>query len=248
MLQALLLDLDDTLLGNSMTVFVPAYFQALTRFARHEVDPDRLIEELIRATTSMEANDGTGASNEEVFAAAFYPAVGRERADLQPLFERFYEEAFPALRRLTRPRPEARPLVEWAFAAGLQVVIATNPLFPLSAIEQRLDWAGVPASDFPFALVTSYEVMHATKARPAYYREIVAHLGVPAGACLMAGDTWEWDIVNSTEAGLGAFWVTTSPPAVPDPVVPLAGAGDLGDLWSHLRADVEARAGERHPG
>lgn len=238
MLKALLLDLDDTLLGNPMAVFVPAYFRALTEFAGDEVPPDRLIDELLRATAAMENNDGAGETNEEAFAAVFYPGLGRDRSELEPVFERFYEEAFPALRRLTRPRPEARALVDWALHAGLEIVIATNPLFPRSAIEQRLDWAGIAAGEFPYALVTSYEIMHSTKAHPAYYHEIVERLAVPAQACLMCGDTWEWDVVNATAAGLQAFWVTDGEPGVPDPTVPVAGAGGLGDLWSYLRQEI----------
>ncbi len=238
MLQALLLDLDDTLLGNSMSAFIPAYFRALTSYAEDELPADLLIHELLRATAAMEANDGDGPTNEEAFAAAFYPAVGRERAELEPLFERFYEGEFSSLRGLTRTRPEARTLVEWAFAAGMKVVIATNPLFPRSAIEQRLEWAGVPPREFPYALVTSYELMHATKAHPAYYHEIVTALDLPATSCLMAGDTWQWDVVNATTAGLDAFWVTSSPSSVPDPAIPLAGAGGLEVLLAHLRTVV----------
>ena len=37
MLKAILLDLDDTLLVNSMDTFVLAYFQALTRYVGHRI-------------------------------------------------------------------------------------------------------------------------------------------------------------------------------------------------------------------
>jgi len=69
MLKAILFDLDNTLLGNSMATFVPAYFQALTRYVAHLIPPDRLLTELLRATRAMEANDGNGPTNEEAFAA-----------------------------------------------------------------------------------------------------------------------------------------------------------------------------------
>ncbi|MEW6335907.1 MAG: HAD family hydrolase [Acidobacteriota bacterium] len=230
MLKALLLDLDETLLINPMGRFIPAYFQALTRFLAGHVPAETLIAELLAGTRAMDGNDGGGATNEEAFAAHFYPAVGVAREVLEPEFRRFYAEAFPTLRALTRPHPEARPLVEWAFAAGLQVAIATNPLFPLAAIEERLRWAGVPVSEFPYDLITAFESMHATKSHPAYYREVLERLGRVPGECLMAGDDWAWDIVPAAALGIRTFWIG-EPEAVPrEPGVVLDGAGPLGEL------------------
>ena len=129
-LKALLLDLDDTLIDNSMDTFIPAYFRALEAFVAGVVEPGRFIEELLKATRAMDGNDGAGPSNEEVFAAAFYPALGVPRDEMEPLLARFYSEAFPRLEPLTGQRPAATKIVEWAKGRGLQVVIATNPLFP----------------------------------------------------------------------------------------------------------------------
>ncbi len=230
MLKALLLDLDDTLLINPMERFIPAYFQALTRFLAGHVPAEALIAELLAGTRAMDGNDGTGPTNEETFAAHFYPALGVPREVLEPEFRRFYAEAFPTLRVLTRPHPDARPLVEWAFASGLQVAIATNPLFPLTAIEQRLEWAGIPAGEFPYHLVTAYESMHATKSHPVYYSEVLERLGRTPGECLMAGDDWAWDIVPAAALGLRTFWIGEAEDAPSEPRVALDGAGPLGEL------------------
>ena len=239
MLKAILFDLDDTLLGNSMETFMPAYFQLLASYAAHLIPPERLLSELMRASRAMIANDGAGPTNEESFAAIFYPALGQERAELEPLFERFYADEFPKLRSLMQPRPEARPLVEWAFERGFQVVIATNPLFPRTAIEQRLDWAGVPVGAWlprPYALVTTYENMHATKDHPAYYREILAHLGRQPDECLMIGDNWQWDVVQSAAVGIPAYWIAEPDEAPPEGDVTPVGQGTLADLWAWIRA------------
>lgn len=240
MLRALLLDLDGTLLDNPMDRFIPAYFQALTRWVANRVPPDALIRELLRATRAMELGDGSGPTNEETFAAHFYPALGVDRAELEPEFRRFYAEAFPSLRVFTRPRPEARPLVEAAFAQGLDVVIATNPVFPRAAIEERLAWAGVGVDSFAYALVTCYEEMHATKSDPAYYREILARIGTSAPGCLMVGDDWQWDMVAAAACGIPGFWVSDAaapPAALP---VPLAGRGSLADVLHLLETGTLA--------
>ncbi|MCG2766946.1 MAG: HAD family hydrolase [Anaerolineae bacterium] len=231
MFKAILLDLDDTLLSCSMDIFFPAYIGYLTRYVAHMIPPEVFVPELTRATREMDANDGTGTTNEAVFSASFYPAVGYEPDELVPLFERFYAEEFPKLRALTQRRPEARFLVEWAFERGYQVAIATNPFFPSFPVEQRLEWAGVPVTDFDYALVTSYETMHATKAHPAYYREILARLGRQPHECLMVGDHWDWDVVPPVSLGISAYWIASDGDAPPDDSVPLAGHGTLADFW-----------------
>jgi len=226
-LKALLLDLDDTLIDNPMDTFIPAYFGALETFVADVVAPGRFIEELLNATRAMGRNDGSGLSNEEVFAAAFYPALGVPRAEMEPLLERFYREAFPQLAPLTRPRPAAPPIIEWAQGRGLQVVIATNPLFPRSAIEERMAWGEVGVDRFDFDLVTTYENSHATKSNPAYFREIVETLGRRPGECLMVGDNWGWDVVCAAEAGIPAYWIASDGSQSPQPAIETVGQGDL---------------------
>jgi FMN phosphatase YigB (HAD superfamily) len=219
MLKAILIDLDDTLLANPMETFIPAYFQALGAYMAHLVPPERFLEELMRGSRAMEANEGTGPTNEEAFAAVFYPALGYERSDLEPVIRRFYAEEFPKLRTLTQPVAASRPLIEWAFENGLQVVIATNPFFPRVAIEQRLEWANVPVTEFDYALVTCYENMHATKAFPAYYEEIVDRISLQPGECLMVGDDWQHDMEPAASVGIPIYWITPSHGTMP-PVLP----------------------------
>jgi len=114
---------------------------------------------------------------------------------------------FGKLRSLTRPNPSARVAIQTAFDMGCDVVIATNPIFPETAIRQRMKWAGV--SDFPFKLITSYEVMHSAKPNSRYYSEILERIGRSPDECIMVGDDWGNDIVPATKASLQVFWVNT---------------------------------------
>jgi FMN phosphatase YigB (HAD superfamily) len=235
MLKAVLFDLDDTLLGNAMDTFLPAYFQALTRYLDHLIPPERLMADLMQATKVMNGDHNRALTNAEAFASAFYPALGRDRATVESAFERFYAEEFPRLRRLTRRRPEARSLVASALEQGLQVTIATNPMFPRVAVEERLAWAGVPVEEFDYALVTTFENMHATKAHLSYYREILEKLGRRSGECLMVGDSWRMDIVPASAVGLPVYWVTEED-ELPSPKPSLVGRGTLVDLWAAVQA------------
>ncbi len=229
-LKALLLDLDDTLLGNAMETFLPAYFEAMTAFVTEIRPPQRLVGQLIAATRTMDRNDGTGRTNQEVFTEAFFNGLGVARRDFEPVFERFYAEAFPMLEPLTTPRAAAPGIVGWARDRGLQVAIATNPMFPRTAIEQRMAWGGVGIDRFAFDLVTSYENCRATKSNPAYYRGILEDLGRSADECLMVGDNWDWDIVHSSLVGIPGYWISSDSVPIPDPSIPLVARGSLDQL------------------
>jgi len=233
MLRAVLFDLDDTLLGNPMETFVPAYFRALWEYVEDLIPPERLMAELMRATEAMNVRRDEPCTNEEIFAKVFYPGLGLERAWVERVFERFYREVFPELRVLTERRPAARSLVEWALEKGHQVVVATNPLFPRGPVEQRLAWAGVPVDEIDYDLVTTYENMHATKSDVAYYVEILDRLGREPEDCLMVGDSWEMDVVPATSLGMHGYWVTEDN-WTPSSDVTLAGRGSLEELWQRV--------------
>ena len=76
--------------------------------------------------------------------------------------------------------------MEWAFASGYQVVIATAPLFPLLAIQERLRWAEI--DECPFTLITSMETSHFAKPHPEYLAEILARLELGR----LGASTHEW--------------------------------------------------------
>lgn len=203
----LLFDLDDTLLESNMARFVPAYFQALSTALADQMAPEKMLAALMTGTRAMMANEDPALLLREVFDAEFFPSLGVERSKVQGALDRFYDASFPALGSLTKQVPEAVHLVEWAFGQGYRVVIATNPLFPLKAVQHRLRWAGLPPEKYPFAMVTSYETSHFTKERVAYYPEILAQLGWPEDPVVMIGDDLEREVKPTRAAGLPMYWV-----------------------------------------
>ena len=183
--QAILFDLDGTLLDSHMETFLPHYMQKLAARVAHLLPAAEFIAYLLTATRAMVANDGR-ATNAEVFAATFYPLVGRSPAELEPIFADFYTTDYPQLQRLTQCKADARPAVQAAFDLGCDVVVATNPLFPETAIRQRLAWAGV--ADFPYRRITTFENSRFAKPNLRYFEEILAAIGCPATAALVVGD------------------------------------------------------------
>ncbi len=226
----LLLDLDDTLLDNDIATFLPVYLQALANHLAPYADRKRIVATLLDATHEMIQNQRPDRSLSETFEAAFFPAIGLKRGALAGLIDEFYAEVFPTLQEYTSVKPAAIPLVETAAQRGYRVVIATNPLFPRTAIFQRLAWAGISPERHPLSLVTSYETFHFSKPNPAYYAEILARLGWPEGAIVMVGDNLENDIAGARCLGLPAFWITQNGKTPPSGLYGPSGAGSLADL------------------
>lgn len=201
----LLLDLDDTLLQNDMGTFIPAYLQALSKHLREKIPPDRLAKQLMRATQIMVANDRPDRTLKEVFDQAFYPALGLEESQLHHEIEDFYQNHFTQLQGLTHPMPGAVELVNEALQRNYDLILATNPLFPLLANLNRLKWAGLRDAIPLFRIIASYETFHFAKPNPAFFTELLARDGWREQGALMVGNDLEMDILPARKIGIQTF-------------------------------------------
>lgn len=205
MFSAALFDLDGTLLPLDTDAFIKAYVADVARFVAPHLPPEKFVPRLFSATQAMLEDRDPARTNQDVFMDHFFTGLDVPPGRLLPVFEAYYRERFPALRRLSGPPdPAARAAVEAALRAGIRVVIATNPLFPAMAIEERMRWAGV--ADLPYSLVTSYEHMHFCKPNPAYYAEVAERIGAPPETCLMVGNDAQEDGAAKL-AGMTVFLV-----------------------------------------
>ena len=235
-IEVIFFDLDDTLLYSNMdsieTGFLQHYFGLLAEYASPDIDPQRLISALMAAIQVMQQNQDPDVTNEHAFAPVFAARLDRPWEELEPFFARFYRDHFPSLRAHTKPHPDARHVVKACQAAGYRLGVATNPVFPATAIEQRMAWAGV--EDIPFELVTTYENMHACKPFPAYYQEIADRMQVSPQVCLMVGNDLERDIAPAQQVGMHTFlvdqWLIGEYPQVR-----ADGRGKLADLVSWVQ-------------
>ena len=207
MISAVLFDLDNTLLCNDMESFLPNYLGALGKYMAEQVDPGKLTQALLAGTQAMIENDDPERTLREVFNSVFYPALGWQPESVQAQIDSFYTSRFPQLRSLTKPKPEAVPLVRAVFERKWKAAIVTNPLFPRTAVEQRLLWAGLRLREFPFDLITSYETAHFAKPHLEYFAEVLAQLGCNPEEALVVGDDLERDIQPAARLGLATFVV-----------------------------------------
>lgn len=203
----LLLDLDDTLLRNNIDAFLPEYLNAFSSFVSDKIDQQTFVKSLMAGTQAMVRNRQPDCTLKEVFDSVFFPLTGAEPQDFQSIADLFYRDVFPSLRKLTEPIPQAQTLVDEAIRRSYRLAITTNPLFPLTAILQRLMWAKLPVDRYPFELISSYETFHFAKPDPAYFAEALGRLGWPDGPLIMIGDDAERDIGPARKLGLASYWV-----------------------------------------
>ena len=212
----LLFDLDGTLLDNEIDKFIPVYLKLFASHVAPHLPPQKFVAELLTGTQQMMTNNDFRLTLEEKFGAHFYPALGVAKEEIEPTLNEFYEKRFGELRGETKVIPSARAAVEWTTQNGLKVGIATNALFPRSAILQRLDWADVSADKFNYGVITTFEFMHFAKPSPEYYAETLAWLGARPEETLMIGNEWKNDIAPAHQVGINTFWIvprSTRPPA-----------------------------------
>jgi FMN phosphatase YigB (HAD superfamily) len=223
----LLFDLDDTLLSNDFDRFLPAYLRLLGKHLANHIAPEIMVHELLAATQKMVQNNDPSLTLEKAFDAAFYPAIGKTKTELYATLDDFYDRVFVNLESITVQKPAAPLIVKEAFNRGHTVIVATNPLFPLKAVHHRLRWAGLPAEDYPFAALTSYENYHFSKPNPAYYAEILGQLGWPNQPAVVIGNSLEDDIMPAAELDLPGYWISDSQEALPAGLHPLTAKGTL---------------------
>jgi FMN phosphatase YigB (HAD superfamily) len=208
-LAGVLFDLDGTLLDIDLDSFFREYFAALGPLVAEALgDPADVragLDAVLQATEAMTVPHPES-TNRHAFNRRFHELTG---ADLNldeyaRSFERFYDEVFPSLRGAIKPCLGARDAVQRALDLGMKVAVATNPIFPRAAIDERMRWADV--ADLPVHLVTSYENMHSTKPLPAYFLETASLLGVSPVETLMVGDDRVLDM-SAADVGMKTYYV-----------------------------------------
>jgi FMN phosphatase YigB (HAD superfamily) len=205
--KAVLFDLDGTLLDIDLGTFLRDYFGALGEVVAEHFPGRAVLPAILTATEAMQAPH-PGSSNRAVFGRRFEDLTGIDIEADGDVFDRFYAERFPALGAAYGPHAGAREAVLAARRLGLSAVVATQPIFPRAAIEHRLAWAGL--GDLGLDVITSYEVMHACKPLPDYFREAAAMSGARPAECVMVGDDRVLDMPAS-DVGMRTFYVGTEP-------------------------------------
>lgn len=204
MITTVMFDLDGTLLPFEQGDFIKLYFGGLCKkTAPLGFDPKKLTEDVWSGTAAMVKNDGSQ-SNHDAFWETF-KANNPDKPDIEPLCDEFYVHEFDAVKSCLKYEISRRSLIERLHAAGLDLILATNPIFPMCAVETRLVWVGLSTEDFSY--ITSYENSRFSKPNPKYFAEILEKCGKSAEECVMIGNSVPEDIIPTKMLGIKSYLI-----------------------------------------
>jgi FMN phosphatase YigB (HAD superfamily) len=204
MLRAILLDLDNTMVLYDEPAYYERYFVILSQHFSDMFTPEQFIKRVIHATMALIENNGE-VNNSHYFIERFTGTDDQRKDQIWQRFMHFYETEYQGIEIEVRiPDGLHDSLARWR-QDGLKLVVASNPVFPIIALEKRMAWAGI--DKFSFDLATHIENMSYVKPRLEYYLQISEMIGEASGDCLMVGN----DPVNdmaAKAAGMKTFLTT----------------------------------------
>ena len=203
--EAILFDLDGTLLPLDLDVFTKRYFTELSKvLAPYGYEPEALVKSIWTGTKAMMKNDGS-MKNRDLFWKTFAEITGRPTDEAEKICDTFYSNEFHLAREVCGENPLAIEAVKAARDAAGKVIVATNPLFPMVGQLSRLSWVGL-TSDM-FDMITSYEENSYCKPNPEYYRSICERLSLNPENCLMVGNDEDEDMHAAAALGMDTYLV-----------------------------------------
>lgn len=207
MIKLLMCDLDNTLLPlHTQEKFVDIWFRDVARkFREHGLNPSVALNAMNDGCRAMIFN-----KSEKLNIDVFYEVASERscytREELEPVMDDYYNTTFDNVREIARENPFAPEIARLMREKSEHAVIATMPMFPLTACDKRLSWVGLSASMFD--LVTTCDYSSACKPNPKYYQEILDDFGVRPSEALMIGNDVREDMEPCEQLGIDTFLVT----------------------------------------
>jgi FMN phosphatase YigB (HAD superfamily) len=198
MIEAVLFDIDNTLILFDETKFFQTYIPKLTPVFADVFSPEEFYERLIIGSRAILRNNGQK-SNADYYMDAFSFGMGEKRQDFWNRFERFYDTEFDALSNLVTPVEGVPAVFDAIRRMGVKVVIASHPLWPMRVQQIRLNWARLDG--FPCTWITHIENTKYCKPQIEYYHEISESIQISPEKCMMVGN----DPVNDMVAGVAGM-------------------------------------------
>ncbi|MFW5889128.1 MAG: HAD family hydrolase [Bacillota bacterium] len=232
MIKNYLFDLDGTLLPLDEEDFIENYMRLIAKkFALLKLNPKTMIAKLWQGTNAMIKNTGDY-TNEEVFWNIF--CKDTEKSYLKKELENFYQNEFKETFSSTNPSNYASKIINALKDKNKRIILATNPVFPLVATKQRIEWAKLKLTDFEY--VSTYENSAFAKPNLEYYRNIIEKLKLDPNETIMIGNDASEDMIAS-ELGIKTYLVTDCLKNNSSVDINKYNHGSLSDLYRIIKSD-----------
>lgn len=206
-IEAILFDLDGTLLRVQMAEYIPRYIEGLATQCLEYAKPKKFHRVMLGAIRELLSDTGDGRlTNEQRVYSTLQKQLAIPEFALRDSFQRFAAEHHDSLRHLVQPIPLARKILAECHRLGITLVLATNPVFPKFMIQARLRWGNL--ADIPFHHLTSFENSRYCKPQSGYFSDIAEHLGLAPERCLMVGNDADQDL-SAAAIGMKTYLVDT---------------------------------------
>lgn len=181
-----------------LAITIYRFFPEISMFQFNRIF-QQAVQKLLNNTTSF--------TNYDVFINYLVDhSRSKSRLRIENLVRQILGKDFPRLSCFFYPIPHNKEILLWAKKNNYRIILATNPVFPLSAIKTRLEAAGLNLDYFNG--ITHAENMTRTKPRVAYYEELVSKFQLKANECLMIGNDPIKDL-PAAAVGMKTFLLTT---------------------------------------
>ncbi len=232
--QAVLFDLDGTLLPMDESEFVKALYSVLVPYVTPEGYSQKEIAQMLRQSLMhVIGNDGTR-TNRQAFVDFYDDYSAKNGCDLDADgIEEFYVQMFDNyVQDSCGYDPAASQVISYIKDCGIPIVLATNPFFPQIATAKRIAWAGLDPADF--AEITTYEHYHFCKPNLHYYREVFDKTGLQPDRCLMVGNNVAEDMI-AKQLGCEVYLITRNLINPQNEDITQYHHGSLEDLLAYLK-------------
>lgn len=203
MKKLIMTDLDCTLLPMDQDAYINKYVNEVAKlFYERGFDGKEIAKATMKASYAMMKNDGSKL-NSDAFEEAFRTLVSEKAQEAINIFPEVYGDRYNVIKEVTSVNPYAQEIVSLMREKSEFIVVATQPMFPVEAVEKRLSWTNLKAQQFDY--ITVYDNSSFSKPSTGYYKEIMDKFGASPSNTVMIGNDVNEDILPCEQLGIDTF-------------------------------------------
>jgi len=199
-----LIDLDGTLINLDWRKNMSQYYRKIKRILPNLGANLTYFYSIRWAAKKMMADSSNDMLNIEKFFMYLSRISRIPDNKNREIYFKFYEESFSDFQGDIAAVEGAHELIKICKETGIKVVLATNPVFPLQAVTERLSWGKFDPGDFD--LITHIQNFSHSKPSAEYFLEILRRIGGTLEDTFMIGDDYHYDIRPCQKIGVKTWW------------------------------------------